>query len=114
MQKLNLEYVRTDSRGTLTQVNTGEWKQFNYLVINKGKEFGGHYHKYKRELFYVTKGLIEFLIWNAFYGGVSRVFIKQGECLLVEPNDYHKLYASEDSEIIELLSEPFSKEDIYE
>lgn len=113
MQKLNVEYTRNDNRGSLIQVNTGEWKQLNHLIINKGEGFGGHYHKHKKELFYVIKGTAVFSIWNIQNDEAEYIFLKQGECLLIEPNDYHVLYAVEDSEIIELLNEPYNQEDVW-
>ena len=45
MQRLKVEYQRKEDRGTLTQVNSGDWKQLNILEIKKGNTFGGHYHK---------------------------------------------------------------------
>ena len=112
MQRLNVEFVRNDERGMLIQVNTGEWKQVNYLLINKNQEFGGHYHKHKRELFYVIKGELNVQIIDK--KGGQNVNLKSGECVLIEPYDIHTLFAVEDSEIVELLSEPFDKGDIYE
>ena len=52
MKKLNVEYARNDSRGSLIQVSSGKWEQLNHLIIKAGNSFGGHYHKLKTELFY--------------------------------------------------------------
>lgn len=111
MQRLNIESTREDERGSLIQVNTGEWKQFNYLIINEGNEFGGHYHKHKKELFYIIKGKINIQIIDK-RGGQS-INLKAGECILIEPYDYHTIYAIENSEIVELLDKPYDKEDIW-
>lgn len=112
MQKLNVEFVRTDSRGSLIQINTGEWKQSNYLIIDKGNEFGGHYHKHKRELFYVTKGKINIQVIDK-QGGKNIVLERTDGCVVIEPYDLHSLYAIEDSEIVELLDEPYDLKDIW-
>jgi mannose-6-phosphate isomerase-like protein (cupin superfamily) len=111
MQKLKVEYQRKEDRGTLTQVNTGDWKQLNVLEIKKGDIFGGHYHKEKTELFYVIFGMVEFIIAND-QGMFAETLIK-GDCLLVEPYDKHTLCALKDATIVEVLSHPYSKEDIY-
>jgi len=103
VQRLNVEYTRKDDRGLLVQINTGLWKQVNYLLINKGDTFGGHYHKHKKELFYLLRGRIK----------VNEEEIKEGECFMINPLEMHAIYAMENSELIELLSEPYDKGDIF-
>ncbi len=112
MQRLKVEYQRKEDRGTLTQVNTGEWKQLNILEIKKGNTFGGHYHKEKEELFYVIFGKVEFVIENE--QGTFTETLTKGDCLLTEPYDKHTLYALQDSTLVEVLSSSYSKEDIFE
>mgnify|MGYP001613679146 CR=1 FL=1 len=109
MQRLNVEYSRIDERGTLIQINTGVWKQINYLSIKKNQSFGGHYHKHKKELFYVLRGFINMEIEkdNLHYC----LPVKKGQCFLVEPYETHTIFADRNSELIELLSESFSKKD---
>lgn len=112
MQRLKVEYQRKEDRGTLTQVNTGDWKQLNILEIKKGNTFGGHYHKEKEELFYVIFGKVEFIIEND--KGLFTEILGKGDCLFVEPYDKHTLCALQDTTVVEVLSQPFSKEDNYE
>lgn len=104
MQKLNVEFTRSDERGLLIQINTGEWKQINYLIINKGNEFGGHYHKYKQELFYLLRGKVKVN---------ENDEVNPNECFLISPLEKHTIYAMENSELIELLSEPYDPKDIW-
>ncbi len=112
MQKLNEEFVREDDRGSLIQVNTDNWKQLNYLIIKQGEIFGGHYHKHKKELFYVIKGKVGISAIDK-QGGKNIVLEKTGGCVVIEPYDLHTIAALEDSEIVEVLSEPFDKGDIW-
>ena len=112
MQRLNVEFVREDSRGSLIQINTDNWKQLNYLILNKGQEFGGHYHKHKKELFYVVKGKVNISAIDK-QGGKNIIIERTDGCILIEPYDIHTLFAVEDSEIVELLSEPFDEKDIW-
>lgn len=105
MQRLKIEFTREDKRGSLIQINTGIWKQVNYLIIKKGNSFGGHYHKHKQELFYLLRGKVKVN---------STEEINPNECFLIKPLEKHTIYAIEDSELIELLSEPFDKGDIWE
>ena len=109
MQKLNVEFIRTDTRGSLTQINTGEWKQLNYLIIKKGNSFGGHYHKHKKELFYLLEGKVKVIVSD---NTIKEENLNPYELILIDPYDYHNIYAIEDSNIIELLSEPFDKDDV--
>ena len=112
MQKLNIEYARTDERGSLIQINTGEWKQANYLSINKGYSFGGHYHRHKQELFYLISGKIKVIIEGT--GLTHNLDIVENELFLVEPFEKHTIVAKENSVLLEMLSQPFSKEDTYD
>lgn len=111
MQKLNVEYIRSDARGSLVQINTGEWKQANYLSINKGYSFGGHYHRHKKELFYLLSGKIKMCIEGT--GLIHTFDVSENECFLVEPFETHTIEATEKSVLLEMLSQPYSKEDVY-
>ncbi len=111
MQKLNIEYARNDERGSLVQINTGEWKQANYLSINKGYSFGGHYHRHKKELFYLISGRVKVFIEGT--GKMHELDISENELFLVEPFEKHTIEAKENSVILEMLSQPYSKEDTY-
>ena len=103
MKRLNPEYIRSDDRGTLTQINTNTWEQVNLLEITAGKVFGGHYHKHKTELFYVISGTIK----------INGEIFEKGGIFLIEPMDMHTIEAIEDSVIVELLSLPYDKNDIW-
>ena len=116
MQKLDPEYVRIDKRGQLIQISSGVWKQINYLNIKKDKSFGGHYHKHKRELFYVIDGFISVTIVNMKNKQATKMYFGGNKCFIIEPYEKHTIYneAEKDSRLIELLSKPYSKEDTYE
>ena len=109
MKKLPVEYRRNDHRGSLIQVNTGEWRQLNHLIILEGNTFGGHYHKKKQELFYILSGKVKITISKE--NMAVSTLLEEADCFLVEPYEVHTLYALEDSVLIEVLSEPFSRED---
>ena len=111
MQRLDVEFFRKDERGSLTQVNTGLWKQANILDIRRDSSFGGHYHKEKEELFYVISGRVQVLVENK--DSATTMDFESGECFLIEPMDKHTIYGIEDSVLVEMLSEPFSEEDTF-
>lgn len=111
----DVEYKREDERGSLIQVNTGTWRQFNLLTIYKDKKFGGHYHKHKKELFYLLKGEIRIDILYVNTHKSESVLLKpHSNFLIIEPYESHTITANEDSTLIELLSNPYDKYDIYE
>ena len=111
MKILKPEFIRKDKRGKLVQVSIGNWKQLNVLEVKKHNTFGGHYHKKKKELFYLIKGKIDLIILKKDH---LRVWdLEEGDCFLVEPYESHTVEALEDSILVEVLSKPYSEEDTY-
>jgi mannose-6-phosphate isomerase-like protein (cupin superfamily) len=104
MKLLKIEYERSDDRGALIQVCTGNWKQTNMLYMKKGETFGGHFHKKRTELFYVVGGKV---IMN------KSVKLKWRDMVLIEPYDMHSFKATENTIILELLSKPFNEKDTW-
>ena len=116
MKILPLEFKRTDNRGSLIQVISSlDWQQLNYLKINKDNIFGGHYHKKRTELFYIISGEIKFKIENIQSNTTSIFYLRsdEEEVLIIEPYEKHTLIALENSEIVELLNQPFTEEDSF-
>ena len=111
MEILQVEYKRSD--GVLTQVNTfdREWKQMNHLELSKGDSVGGHYHMKKDELFYVLRGEVSVLVRDQLR--VDSLTFKKGGCFIIEALEEHTISALKDSTLIELLSEPYDKEDTH-
>lgn len=109
MKKLTPEYKRED--GILTQVSTGDWKQLNHIELKKGDSVGGHYHLGREELFYVVRGELTITIKNKAMEDM--VNLQKGDCLIVETEEQHTVYALKDSTVMELLSSPYTKEDAY-
>ena len=112
MITINTEYERSDERGRLIQINSGEWKQVNYLLIKQGQTFGGHYHKKKKEIFYIIEGKLRMIVQNMKQPDIIHDFVmKDGDTVLIEPFDLHILTALADVKVIELLSEYYCQED---
>jgi quercetin dioxygenase-like cupin family protein len=110
MQILQPNYQRSDERGTLDEIQF-ESKQVNVLHIRKGKEFGGHYHKDKTEVFYVVSGIVVFTVMNQTT--LLSELLAAKEIIRIDPYDQHTLYAFEDSVIVELLSSPYDEKDTF-
>lgn len=114
MRTANPEYHRNDSRGSLTQIVSGDWKQINLLEIKAGETFGGHYHKEKTEYFYVISGTVKVEISNAKTGKEFVNGMIESEAFIVEPYDKHTLTGITNCTVLELLSVPYNKEDCFE
>ena len=119
MYKVMTDYSRKDLRGTLTQVNNRfPTKQVNILEIERGSIFGNHYHKKKKELFYVISGVLVLTICSMKGDQGCRESISYtvfpGEAFIVEAFDSHSLFAPEGKVVVaELLSKPFDENDTF-
>lgn len=105
------EFTRQDQRGSLVQLATGNWKQVNVLFIKRDETFGGHYHKVKEELFVVMRGDVGVQVTKDKRGRVYHYHA--GDSFVIEAGDVHTILAYEDSQLIELLTEVYSKDDTY-
>jgi len=114
MKILQTEYNRTDKRGSLTQIHTGNFRQLNYLVIKEDNSFGDHYHKAKHEVFYVVSGMVLLETKNIETKEFHSQIFSEGAAFLIEPYDNHIITAINDSTLIETLSEPYDQGDVYE
>ena len=103
---MQIEYQRKDERGELIQIATGNFRVLKLIRIKAGKEFGGHYHLKSAEFFYVNKGVV-----LATIGGNCEVY-EQGECFKVAVGLDHTIYAQVDTELIEVSTGRFDKDDI--
>jgi oxalate decarboxylase/phosphoglucose isomerase-like protein (cupin superfamily) len=113
MDFLQPEYYRDEDRGTLIQVVSGPFKQLNILKINQDFTFGGHYHKFKKEIFYVVEGLVKAIIVNEPKGTSYTGYLKPNDMILVEPFDKHSFTAIIPTTIAEVMTEPYSEEDSF-
>lgn len=81
----------------------------HHLKIKKGGYSSKHVHIHKYNLFYVTSGKLEIIIWRD--RDVKDITIlKDGQVSAISPGFYHKFKALEDTECIEVyqvfLEEP--------
>lgn len=68
------------------------------LVLKKNHHCSFHHHKIKDETFYVINGRVLIEIGN------KKHVLKKGESIHIKPNENHRFYGIEDSEIIEFSS----------
>jgi mannose-6-phosphate isomerase-like protein (cupin superfamily) len=116
MQMLPPYKVFKDYRGTFRGiVNTGEWKEINFVETVAGEIRGGHYHKHTRELFYIISGDIEVIVSRT--SGESEVVYEfhGGEAFIIEPMEVHAFRCKSAAVWINALSERIDERvpDIY-
>lgn len=72
------------------------------LRFNKGSKFSYHFHKEKREVFYVVKGYLKVIGINTENAEEYIMFLQKGEILDIPRGAIHRLEALEESEIWEI------------
>lgn len=66
------------------------------LEIRKGSRTSLHYHKFKKETMYVLEGELKLI----HSGG--EIIVREGECILLEPGNIHRIVPLKDLKIIEI------------
>jgi mannose-6-phosphate isomerase-like protein (cupin superfamily) len=81
------------------------------LEIDKGKHCSLHYHKLKRESFYLESGKLIVRIKQSLDSNVVEEFqMDVGECMDVEPGTVHQLEAVEDTKLFEFSTTHFDSD----
>ena len=105
MKQLKPYKLLQDARGMfLGIVNTGLWKELNYIETEAGQTRGGHYHRETEELFFILEGEIEIKI-TSLDGLIKHVFTaRKGHIFIVEPLEIHSFKCLTPSKWINVLS----------
>jgi dTDP-4-dehydrorhamnose 3,5-epimerase-like enzyme len=111
-EKLESYFSHEDSRGSILGVlNSGNWKELNFISSQAGTVRGGHYHKQTKECFFVISGLIEVTFSipteEQFFCEVKT--FSAGDAFLVSEFVQHTFRVINDSKWINLLSKPIDK-----
>jgi mannose-6-phosphate isomerase-like protein (cupin superfamily) len=81
------------------------------LEIDKGKRCSLHYHKIKRESFYLHSGKLIVRIKQSLDSNVVEEFeMDVGECMDVEPGTVHQLEAVEETKLFEFSTTHFESD----
>jgi Uncharacterized conserved protein, contains double-stranded beta-helix domain len=108
MKKLEIYQRSEDKRGFLWGiVNSGEWKEINYVETVQNEIRGGHYHKHTEELFFIISGVIEVTVRNLQNEEFHSFVAEKGDVFIVEPYELHEFRCLETSKWINVLSKAF-------
>ena len=104
----------TDKRGNLTVIENAipfEIKRIFYIYGVDQSERGGHRHHKTIQAAICLKGHCS--IWNHDGNQISKFVLERpDQCLIIEPNDWHKMFSfSADAILMVLASEYFSEAD---
>ena len=99
---------RDDRGGMIGVVNSGEWREVNYVTTKQGAVRGNHYHKRCRELVFVIEGRVHVTLSNARASDERRqLTLVSGEGVVLDPYTLHAMTYEEDTTQISLLDHPF-------
>lgn len=105
---LKPSFVRTDNRGTLTEVlNDHHWESLLTGEMNPGAVMGDHYHKLTDVFFYMIRGEVEIKTVHVETGIRDQFSLKDGEGVLLHTNESHAITFLAPSQFIMLKSKRY-------
>lgn len=82
------------------------------IEVNKGGYCSKHFHQYKFNVFYIEKGKLKILVYQEDSKLVDETIVSSGESTTIEPNEYHRFEALEDTIAYEIYYVTLPSEDI--
>ena len=107
-----------DARGVLVQIIDGK-ESFTHLVYldlypaRPPVYRGSHYHKKKKEIFYIIHGKVEAQLVDLDTGRKETLLLSPGTKLTLFPHLAHRFRALEYAQIIEVSPQAYDREDVY-
>ncbi len=103
-----------EERGGFVQVAyREEMRHLAVFEIRKGFSRGNHYHKEKKEIFYVFRGKIKALFLDMDSLQKEERVLEKGDKIRVSPYCGHLFYGLEDTMVIEYSPQVYDKDDSY-
>ena len=118
VNKLEVDFLHTDDRGTICQISSIPIAQVNYLFTRRSAKRGCHYHKINREIFYVIEGRLE-LTAQRFDDRTKKETYRfqTGDLFVIEPFVVHDFSFSEDTKMLVMYDKgvelPDNSKDIF-
>jgi quercetin dioxygenase-like cupin family protein len=125
MQKVNVERLpctKENPGAKRWEEERGEFVQVAYqeamyhlaaFEIRKGFSRGSHYHKKKKEIFYVFRGKIKASFLDMDTLQKEEKILEKGDKIRVNPGCGHLFSGLEDAVVIEYSPQVYDKEDSY-
>jgi len=115
IERIERYFMHTDARGSIEGIiNKGIWREINIIHSSANCERGNHYHNEITELFIIIKGEIEVTTQqvkdNRLFGKVFHDIVREGDVFLIPPLTNHVFNIKQESQWINVLSEPISQD----
>jgi mannose-6-phosphate isomerase-like protein (cupin superfamily) len=88
-------------------------RHLGHVELLEGKVRGNHYHKLRREFFYVIAGDCDFLFEDAGSGGREKALLRPGDLAVIEPGIAHAYLPLSAGHAVEFAAEAFDPADVY-
>ncbi len=109
-QRVEHYFKHSDTRGYITGLlNTGTWREVNFIASEAGTIRGGHYHKQTEECFLILTGRILVTFRKPIEHAQDvkeEILFKAGDVFIVNPLVEHTFEILENASWINLLSIP--------
>jgi len=86
--------------------------EIHRIEVKEGGYCSKHKHNHKYNSFFVERGRLKITVWKNDYELVDETIISDQEMSTVQPKDYHKFEAIEDTVAYEIYWTEIDKEDI--
>lgn len=101
-------FVRTDERGTLTEVlNDGRWESILTGTMKPGAVMGNHYHKETLIFFYITQGAVSVRTVHVETGERDAFELRDGEGVILHTDESHTIRFLVESSFLLLKSKQY-------
>ena len=104
-----VDFRHRDERGELVQLIHSGYEQVNLLKSRKGTLRGGHFHKVRREVFYLVSGSVDVTMWDG-RERIRRRF-SEGSFFEICPWTVHSMCFPEDCVMIALYDRAIEQAD---
>jgi dTDP-4-dehydrorhamnose reductase len=112
---LNLQYPYfyfEDQRGKiLGLLQTGNWKEINYIESQKKCIRGNHYHKRTKEAFFIIDGKIKVILKDLKNNKTKIFYVQKGDIFIVNKYVLHTFEIIKNASWINMLSKPMNEND---
>jgi oxalate decarboxylase/phosphoglucose isomerase-like protein (cupin superfamily) len=102
-------------RGELAVLTDGSApiRHLSYLELRPGMVRGNHFHKQRREFFYLISGELTLTLADVDSGEKAVVEMRAGDLLYVSPSIAHALRPSTGGHAVEYATEAFDAADVF-
>jgi mannose-6-phosphate isomerase-like protein (cupin superfamily) len=88
-------------------------RHLGYVELRPGCPRGNHFHKLRREYFYVMSGEVEIYVEESNVHETEKAMLRAGDLAVIDPKVAHAYLPSSSGHAIEFAAEAFDPADVY-